>query len=99
MGKPEKRVSRRHETSFKRDAARLMMNRQGKSVAQIASDLGVSSSQLYAWQAEYGEAVTQPVEAMQAEIERLRKEVVVLREERDVLKKATLDSIGQCNFI
>lgn len=89
MNKVEKKKPRRHEESFKRDAARLMSNRQGKTVEQLAKDLGVTAGQLYNWQGRYAHAVREPAEVMEAELVRLRKEVAQLREERDVLKKAT----------
>lgn len=66
-----------------------MSNREGKTVVQLAKDLGVTPSQLYEWQNKYAEAAQEPTEAMQAELVRLRKENQQLREERDVLKKAT----------
>jgi transposase len=87
VNKAEKKAPRQHAESFKRDAVRLMSNREGKTVVQLAKDLGVTPSQLYEWQNKYAEAAQEPTEAMQAELVRLRKENQQLREERDVLKK------------
>ena len=89
MNKAEKKAPRQHAESFKRDAVRRMSNREGKTVVQLAKDLGVTPSQLYEWQNKYAEAAQEPTEAMQAELVRLRKENQQLREERDVLKKTT----------
>jgi transposase len=86
VGKP---VRRRHEESFKQDAARLMANRQGRTIAQLAKELGVTSGQLHAWELKYRSDVRLPEAELVAEVERLRREVSQLREERDVLKKAT----------
>jgi len=97
VNKAEKKAPRQHAESFKRDAVRLMSNREGKTVVQLAKDLGVTPSQLYEWQNKYAEAAQEPTEAMQAELVRLRKENQQLREERDVLKKATAYSTGQRN--
>lgn len=63
-----------------------MSNREGKTVEQLAKDLGVTPGQLYMWQGRYAHAVREPAEV---ELVRLRKEVAQLREERDILKKAT----------
>ena len=82
-------LKRRHAEPFKQDAVRLMNNRQGKPVAQLAEELGVTAAQLYKWREQFGAAVQLPQLELVAENERLRREVRELREERDVLKKAT----------
>jgi transposase len=79
---------------FKREAVRLMES-SGKSIAQIARDLGINTSVLYRWRGVYGSSqrpVTNgnpsSVAELEAEAKRLRREVEVLRQERDILKKA-----------
>jgi transposase len=66
-----------------------MLTRDGKSVTALAKEMGVTTKQLYAWQARYREVMQKAPSELSAENERLRREIAQLREERDVLKKAT----------
>jgi transposase len=82
---------RSYTEEFKREAVRLMEG-SGKSVAQLARDLGINDNNLYRWCGLYGsqsqESTTGGVVEMEAELKRLRRENEVLRQERDILKKA-----------
>lgn len=85
-------VERRKFTEeFKREAIQLMET-SGKSIAEIARDLGINDNNLYRWRGLYGnqsQANTNgSVGEMEAELKRLQREVEVLRQERDILKKA-----------
>ncbi|MCR4427527.1 MAG: transposase, partial [Firmicutes bacterium] len=75
---------------FRAEAVRLVRE-GGKSMAQVAADLGVSLESLRKWtrQAEIDagqrEGLTTPE---REELQRLRRENRILREERGILKKA-----------
>lgn len=77
---------------FKREAVRLLVTRGERPVAEVASGLGVSPSQLYAWQQRYSEVAKTAVngrgETKDEELARLRRENSVLRKEKEVLKKS-----------
>jgi transposase len=79
---------------FKQETVRLLES-SGKSVPQLANDLGVDENNLYRWRNQYGtkmratgEKETRSLSEMEAELKRLRRENEVLRQERDILKKA-----------
>lgn len=84
---------RRYDETYKRNAVELTL-RGGRTVKEIAEELGVPVDRLYEWRAEYAErpgAVTgapQTAEEKDAEIRRLRAEVVRLRERELILKKS-----------
>lgn len=86
------RVRRSFTPEFKRDALRLV--EKGKSVTEVARNLGISRSLLQYWkqQAEAeGAGPDESAAAGSSEAERLRaleKELRDVREERDILKKA-----------
>jgi transposase-like protein len=44
---------KKYTEEFKRDAVRLMRDRGGRTVSQIADDLGVTANQLHRWAAQY----------------------------------------------
>ena len=73
------------------------------SVAQASRDLGVHENVIRKWmkdfEADPGQAFPGQghMKPEQAELERLRREVQKLKAERDILKKATVSSIDQCN--
>lgn len=90
MAKKEQRV---FTQEFKREAVQLAET-SGKSMTQIARDLGISDSALHAWRKQFAEHGNQafPGKGHQTELEednrRLRRENDILKQEREVLKKA-----------
>ena len=84
---------RSYSREFKLEAIRLC-NESGKSSAQVAFELGISSNSLYNWRKQYSEKKEaafkneSQLSAEQQEIKRLRLEVARLKEQRDILKKA-----------
>ena len=82
---------RKYTDEFKRKAVRLMET-SGKSITELARELGINDNNLYRWRAVYGrepqQVRTGRVSEMEAEMKRLRREIEVLRQERDILKKA-----------
>ena len=89
MAKTRKTYTR----EFKIEAVRLL-ERSGRSQAEIADELGMSASSLSRWQKEYGadgEAAFPGRGNLTPEEERIRqleRENEILRQERDILKKA-----------
>lgn len=77
--------------SFKRDAVRRLMARGSKTVAEVAKELGVSSSMLHRWRERFEPELnvgTMPSQGEREEIERLRRELRDLQAENTLLKKA-----------
>ena len=76
---------------FKREAVRLTET-SGRTVAQIADDLGVGRSTLTRWKRQYREAelLSGPHDDAEMELARLRRENELLRQERDLLKKGII---------
>ncbi len=74
---------------FKREAVRLV-EVSGRTIPEIAADLGVSRSTLNRWNKDFREQnlLSGPDEGTDKELARLRKEIKLLREERELLKKA-----------
>src|SRR5215204_4024922 len=84
----------RYPEEFKAEAVQLVRSYPEKSISELSRELGLSDQTLHNWvkqaQIDHGE---------REELRRLRKEVRILREEREILKKAAVDSTGQCNTV
>ncbi|SDQ33338.1 transposase [Pseudovibrio sp. Tun.PSC04-5.I4] len=74
---------------LKREARRLV-EVSGRSVDEIAEDLGIARSSLHRWVREFKDQdlLAGPHEDTGKELARLLKEVELLRRERELLKKA-----------
>ncbi len=91
----EKKVQKRYEEEFKRQAVDLVIH-SGKTQAQIARELGVSEYSLTLWKRDYlgrvgpaqidGEQMSP--EQMLEKIRQLQKENEYLKRQREILKKA-----------
>jgi|ERR1700694_4679151 transposase len=87
---------RKHSPEFKLEAVRLAQE-SGKSVADIAQDLGIRAHQIYTWQRDLArkqaglesENGRGKLTSQDEEIRRLRRDLKIACEERDILKKAT----------
>jgi transposase len=77
---------------FKQEAVRLAQT-SGKSITQVARDLGIADSTLHHWwkqQTEQGEQAfvgSGNQTPLEEEVRRLKRELDVVRQERDLLKK------------
>jgi transposase len=85
--------NRKYTREFKIEAVRLL-ERTGKSQAEIADELGVPQSNITRWKQKYaedGEGAFPGHGRLTPEKERIRqleRENKILRQERDILKKA-----------
>lgn len=86
---------RQYDAGFKQDAVDRVI-RTGKSIAEVASELGIQSSLLARWRREHligADKLVENTPAMKPsdlaeELRQARLEVDDLREQRDILKKA-----------
>jgi transposase len=84
---------RTYDRQFKANAVKLA-TKSGKTVRQVARDLGVEPGTVHTWIRQSGEragdAAREPrSETLQQEVDRLRRELARVTDERDFLKKAT----------
>jgi transposase len=80
----------RYSKEFKTEAVQLLRS-SGRSIPQLAKELGVSEGSLRNWlkQADIDEGKTQGLTSDERdELRRLRRENNILKQERDFLKKA-----------
>ncbi len=86
-----------YTAEFKQEAVRLMKT-SGKSITQLARDLGVSDSALHGWRKSFSKHGEQafPGKGHQTELEEkircLERENDILKQERDILKKLFVSS-------
>jgi transposase-like protein len=82
---------RRYDAAFKQQAVQHY-HRNGISLAQAASELGVNVWTFRDWIEQSQKAGSAPLpaspEALQAEVRRLRQELERVTEQRDILKKS-----------
>ena len=85
------RTRRSFTEDFKREAVRLTRT-SGRTISQVAEDIGIGLSTLTRWKRKYQEAdlLSAPQDDVEKELTRLRKENRLLREERDLLKNAAV---------
>jgi transposase len=78
------------DEAFKREALRILAT-SGRTIRQVAGDLGIGFSTLGKWKSrlEEAELMAGPHDDTIKELARLRRENELLRVERDLLKKAT----------
>jgi len=95
-GKMDIKRRRKYDQDFKRNAV-LLCSEPGRTVAEVAQNLGIAKDLLYRWRREYyrsnGELAFpgNGIEALTEEQKRIRELEKKLREtemERDILKKA-----------
>ena len=83
---------RKYDAEFKTEAVRLVLN--GRSLQNVASNLGISYGMLTRWKREFVKHTDDPFPGqgkLRPEDERIRKlerELRDVTEERDILKKA-----------
>ena len=87
-----RKATRRYNSDFKRDAVALVQS--GRSIKEVAHDLGVSGWSLRHWMRleQEGQGLKEPATLAsetpeQRELRRLRQENEYLRRQRDILKK------------
>lgn len=82
---------RRFNKQFKLDALELCKN-SGKSMAEVARDLGIAPNRLYRWkdelEADHENAFPGQGRPRDEELAQLRKAYADMKMERDILKKA-----------
>lgn len=88
----QKRRRRVHTPAFKADTVKLVQQ-GGRSVGQVAHELGLADSLVRSWMRQAEVDVGQgPADALttaeKEELSHLRREVKVLRMEREILKRA-----------
>jgi transposase len=91
----EKKPRRHFDQQFKVDAVGLVTE-SGRSIAQVARDLGIGRNQLDRWKAQLvGKKTPQAafpgngnIGGDKKEFEELRRELAQVKEEREILKKA-----------
>lgn len=85
------RHSKHHTEEFKAEAVE-MVEGSGKSVPEIAEDLGINPRTLYQWIASHKpkdkRIAGSSEDDLEAENKRLRRELEIAKQERDILKKA-----------
>ena len=88
QGEPAKR--RIIDKAFKIEALRILKT-SGRTLGQVADDLGIGHSTLSTWRRKHEDAelLAGPHDDLSRENARLRRENELLRAERDLLKKAT----------
>lgn len=80
--KEKKRLYRKYDSVFKMEAVNQMKN--GRSVRELSSSLGVGEALLYRWKSEGNKTSNN----QSGEFKQLKKELARLKEDNEILKKA-----------
>lgn len=84
---------RTFERQFKIDAVSLVVH-GGRSIAEVARDLGIDANTLHRWKREFTKEEQEAfpgkgrLAPQEEELRRLRRELEQVKEDRDILKKA-----------
>ena len=87
------KVQKTYTAEFKREAVQLAQT-SGKSIAQVARELGISDTSIHQWRKELTEHGPQAFAgsghqtAQEEEVRCLKRELEIVKQERDILKKA-----------
>ena len=95
-----KRHRRKFTDEFKAETVRLIRE-NGRTVGSVSKELSLTETAVRNWvkQAEASGSADELQPDEQAELRRLRKENQELRMEKEILRKATVVSTGECNII
>jgi transposase len=84
---------KRYDRQFKIDAVSLVIN-GGRTVAEVARDLGINANVLHRWKRELSREQSEAFPGkgrlgpQEEELRRLRRELEQVKEDREILKKA-----------
>ena len=91
------KTRRRYTEDFRRDAVDVLLS-SGKSITEVAGELGIELYNLARWKNQFlvgkkntegpAEATAENMKRLEQENTRLARENALLKEERDILKKA-----------
>src|SRR5258708_34624354 len=93
-----KKVQKAYTPEFKREAVQLAQT-SGKSIAQVARELGISDTSIHQWRKELTEHGQEAFPgsghqtAQEEELRRLKRELERTQKERDILKKPRIESL------
>ena len=95
-----RRHRRKFTDEFKAETVKLIRE-SGRTVRSVAQELDLTETAVRNWvkRAETSGSADTLSPDERVELRRLRKENRELRMEKEILRKATVDSIGQCNII
>lgn len=83
------RKRKRYTDEFKAEAVRLVLERGGRTVAEIAESLGINENLLHAWKRKHDTSLSNDRgETIEQEVKRLRRENAQLKRDRDALAKS-----------
>ena len=91
------KVQKTYTAEFKQEAVQLAQT-SGKSIAQVARELGISDTSIHQWRKELTEHGPEAFPgsghqtAQEEEVRRLKRELEVVKQERDILKKPSASS-------
>ena len=100
----KRRVRREFDTSFKLEVVRMVKD-QGLPVSDVCRSMDLGETVVRRWVKQYqaelnGQpGIGKPLTVEQQRMRQLETENRQLRRDNDLLKKASVHSIGQCNTI